>query len=170
MSLLAREWVCVSNSLFSSFTSLSKTYLTRGRRLLRRSWSLIGMMRIWQLRKETGSFELNMIAKIGNCLSEFPVQHIRIVPKPAWYYIVRATYGVYKCLLTLPCMHILSNIFPFSIHDLPVGWDRIRRLDRIRCWIQRETLLINSCSFFCCWVIKKKNPMSAKARPNYLPS
>lgn len=37
MSLLAREWVCVSNSLFSSFTSFSKTYLTRGRRLLRRS-------------------------------------------------------------------------------------------------------------------------------------
>ena len=73
MSLLAREWVCVSNSLYSSSTSYSKTYLTRGRRLLRPSWSLIGMVRIWQLRKETGSFELNMIAKIGNCLSEFPV-------------------------------------------------------------------------------------------------
>ena len=65
------------------------------------------------MRKETGSFELNMVAKIGNSLSECPVS-VLLQNQPDSISQERHI-AMYKCLLTLPCLHILSSIFPFSI-------------------------------------------------------
>ena len=65
------------------------------------------------MRKETGSFEPNMVAKIGNCLPECPFS-VLLQNQPDSISKERHM-AMYKCLLTLPCMHILSSIFPFSV-------------------------------------------------------